>query len=70
MDEESRNLSNGAISMLRAFLRTAPECVSLEDYARAWDECARSVLSEYVRRAGGGSFSARYGSWEDSVVAA
>uniref|UniRef100_A0A0A0LET7 Uncharacterized protein n=2 Tax=Cucumis sativus TaxID=3659 RepID=A0A0A0LET7_CUCSA len=70
VDEESRNLSNGAISMLRAFLRTAPECVSLEDYARAWDECARSVLSEYVRRAGGGSFSARYGSWEDSVVAA
>ncbi|KAA0053897.1 putative tartrate dehydrogenase/decarboxylase ttuC [Cucumis melo var. makuwa] len=70
VDEECSNLSNEAMSMLRAFLRTAPECVSLEEYARVWDECARSVVSDYVQRAGGGSFSARYGTWEDSVATA
>lgn len=70
VDEEFRDLSNEATSMLRAFLRTAPDCVSLEEYARVWDECARSVVSEYAQRAGGGCFSDRYGTWEDSVTAA
>ena len=67
MDEQFRELSNEATSRLRAFLRTVPECLSLEEYARAWNECARSVVSEYAQRAGGGCFSARYGTWEDSI---
>ncbi|XP_022983745.1 uncharacterized protein LOC111482271 [Cucurbita maxima] len=65
VDEQFRELSNEATSRLRAFLRTVPECLSLEEYARAWNECARSVVSEYAQRAGGGCFSARYGTWED-----
>lgn len=68
-DEEFRDMSNKATSMLRAFLRTAPDCLSLEDYARAWDECARTVVSEHAQRAGGGCFSSRYGTWEDFVAA-
>ncbi|XP_022147806.1 mediator of RNA polymerase II transcription subunit 15a-like isoform X2 [Momordica charantia] len=68
-DEECRDLSRKATSMLRAFLRTAPERLSLGEYARAWDQCARYVVSEYAQRTGGGCFSSRYGTWEDCVAA-
>ncbi|XP_038903081.1 mediator of RNA polymerase II transcription subunit 15a-like isoform X2 [Benincasa hispida] len=70
VDKEFRDLSNEATLMLRAFLRTAPDCLSLLEYARVWDECARSVVSEYAQRAGGGCFSTQYGTWEDTVAVA
>ncbi|KAG7027708.1 Mediator of RNA polymerase II transcription subunit 15a [Cucurbita argyrosperma subsp. argyrosperma] len=67
-DEEFRDMWSKATSLLNALLRTAPVYLSLEECAKAWDECARAVVCDYAQRAGGGCFSSRYGSWEDCAA--
>ena len=39
--------------------------MSLKEIAKTWDVCARTVISEYAQQSGGGTFSSKYGSWED-----
>lgn len=51
-------------------LRKLSEPFSLRDMARTWDFCARSVLSEFAKSFGGGSFSSKYGSWENCTTVA
>jgi len=66
-DEQSRNsddLSTKAKSKFGIMLRGRVEPMSLGEIARAWDTCARKVISEYAEQTGGGSFSSRYGCWE------
>ncbi|KAK4476686.1 hypothetical protein RD792_015846 [Penstemon davidsonii] len=47
-------------------LRALAQPMSLGEMARTWDICARSVISEYAQRSGGGSFSSKYGTWENN----
>lgn len=48
-------------------LREVPGKISLGDMARNWDASARSVMTEFVEKRGGKSFSSRYGSWENCI---
>jgi len=44
--------------------------MSLGEIARTWDVCARVVISEHAQQSGGGTFSSKYGSWENCLSAA
>ncbi|XP_061994480.1 mediator of RNA polymerase II transcription subunit 15a-like [Rosa rugosa] len=57
-------------SKLNFSLRNLTEPLSLGEIARTWDVCARAVISEYAEQNGGGSFSSKYGTWEDCLSAA
>lgn len=44
--------------------------MSLKDMAKTWDVCARAVVAEYAQQtAGGGTFTSKYGAWEDCLTA-
>ena len=65
----SDDLSTKAKSKFGIMLRGRVEPMSLGEIARAWDTCARKVISEYAEQTGGGSFSSSYGCWESCVGA-
>lgn len=44
--------------------------MSLKDIVKTWDVCARAVICEYAQQSGGGTFSSKYGSWENCSTAA
>jgi len=44
--------------------------MSLDEIARTWDVCARAVISEHAQQSGGGSFSSKFGTWENCLSAA
>lgn len=44
--------------------------MSLGQIARTWDVCARAVISEHAQQSGGGTFSSKYGTWENCLSAA
>lgn len=66
---ESDDLSVKAKSRFSISLRGLPQPMSLGEMARTWDACARKVIAEYAQQTGGGSFSSRYGAWENCVGA-
>lgn len=68
--KEYEDLSIKARSRFSASLRSLSQPISLGDIARTWDFCARAVISEYAQQSGGGSFSSKYGTWEDCMTAA
>ncbi|KAK7260944.1 hypothetical protein RIF29_27246 [Crotalaria pallida] len=63
--KETEDLSLKAKSKFSISLRSLSQPMSLGDIANAWDVCARGVVSEHAQQSGGGSFSSKYGSWED-----
>lgn len=67
--KESQDLSAKAKSRFGVSLRSLSQPMSLREMARTWDVCARKVMEEYARQHGGGSFSSRYGTWENCVAA-
>nr|GMD49596.1 mediator of RNA polymerase II transcription subunit 15A isoform X2 [Ipomoea batatas] len=70
VSKEYEDLSIKARSKFSASLRSLSQPMSLRDIARTWDFCARAVILEYAQQSGGGSFSSKYGTWEDCMTAA
>lgn len=68
MDYE--DLSSKVRSRFSISLRSLSQPMSIGDIAKTWDICAREVISEYAQQSGGGSFSSKYGTWENCVTAA
>ncbi|CAH9110813.1 unnamed protein product [Cuscuta europaea] len=70
VSKEYENLSGVIRSRLSTSLRSLSQPMSLADIARAWDCCTRAAISDYAQRCGGGSFSSKYGTWEDCMTTA
>ncbi|OAY75775.1 Mediator of RNA polymerase II transcription subunit 15a [Ananas comosus] len=71
-DEQSResdDLSTKAKTKFNISLRGLSQPMSLREIAKTWDSCARKVIAEYAQQTGGGSFSSRFGAWENCVGA-
>ncbi|KAL3629921.1 hypothetical protein CASFOL_026233 [Castilleja foliolosa] len=69
VSKEYEDLSIKAKSKFCISLRSLAQPMSLGEIARTWDSCARAVVSEYAQQSGGGSFSSRYGTWENCLSA-
>ncbi|KAK7294053.1 hypothetical protein RJT34_16936 [Clitoria ternatea] len=67
--KENEDLSVKTKSRFSISLRTLSQPMSLGDIARTWDVCARSAISEHAQQSGGGSFSSKYGTWENCLSA-
>lgn len=67
---ESEDLSVKAKAMLNTSLLSLKQPMSLGEIAKTWDICARSVICEYAQKFGGGTFSSKYGTWDDCSSAA
>ncbi|CAJ1951339.1 unnamed protein product [Sphenostylis stenocarpa] len=65
---ENEDLSVKAKAKFSTSLRSLSQPMSLGDIARTWDVCARSVISEHAQQSGGGSFSSKYGTWENCLT--
>ncbi|ONH99375.1 hypothetical protein PRUPE_6G027400 [Prunus persica] len=70
VSKEYEDLSVKAKSKFSISLRSISEPMSLGEIARTWDVCACAVISEHAQQSGGGSFSSRYGTWENCLSAA
>ncbi|CAH9099907.1 unnamed protein product [Cuscuta epithymum] len=70
VSKEYENLSGTIRSRLSTTLRSLSQPMSLGDIARAWDCCTRATISDNVQQCGGGSFSSKYGTWEDCMTTA
>ncbi|KAK9682732.1 hypothetical protein RND81_10G092800 [Saponaria officinalis] len=70
VSNEHEDLSVKAKSRFSVSLRSLSQPMSLKDIARTWDDSARAVISEYAQRFGGGTFSSKYGTWENCLSAA
>ncbi|GKV24874.1 hypothetical protein SLEP1_g34422 [Rubroshorea leprosula] len=70
LSKEYEDLSVKAKSRFSISLRSLSQPMSLGEIARTWDVCARAVISEYAQQSGGGSFSSKYGTWENCLSAA
>ncbi|XP_073288252.1 mediator of RNA polymerase II transcription subunit 15a-like isoform X1 [Primulina huaijiensis] len=70
VSKEYEDLSRKAKSRFSISLRTLAQPMSLGEIARTWDICARAVISEYAQQSGGGTFSSKYGTWEDCLSTA
>ncbi|GAB4827738.1 hypothetical protein Ancab_034624 [Ancistrocladus abbreviatus] len=68
--KEYEDLSVKAKSRFSISLRTLSQPMSLKEIARTWDDCTRAVISEYAQQNGGGTFSSKYGTWENCLSAA
>ncbi|KAK4267593.1 hypothetical protein QN277_024353 [Acacia crassicarpa] len=67
---ENEDLSVKTKSRFSNSLRSLSEPMSLGEMARTWDVCARAIISEYAQQSGGGTFSSKYGTWENCLSAA
>ncbi|KAG4944950.1 hypothetical protein JHK87_040957 [Glycine soja] len=65
---ENEDLSVKAKSRFSISLRSLSQPMSLGEIARTWDVCARIVISEHAQQSGGGSFSSKYGTWENCLT--
>ncbi|GMI93916.1 hypothetical protein HRI_003060900 [Hibiscus trionum] len=70
VSKEHEDLSVKAKSRFSISLRSLSQPMTLGEMARAWDVCARAVISDYAELSGGGGFSSKYGTWENCVSAA
>lgn len=64
---EYEDLSVKVKSRFSISLRSLSQPMSLKEIARTWDICARAVISEYAQQTGGGTFSSKYGTWENCL---
>ncbi|XP_027155541.1 mediator of RNA polymerase II transcription subunit 15a-like, partial [Coffea eugenioides] len=69
VSKEYEDLSIKARSKFSISLRSLSQPMSLSEMARTWDICARAVISEFAQQSGGGTFSSKYGTWENCVSA-
>ncbi|OWM87295.1 hypothetical protein CDL15_Pgr022402 [Punica granatum] len=69
VSKEYEDLSAKAKSRFSISLRRLSQPMSLKDIARTWDNCSRAVILEYAEQSGGGSFSSKYGTWENIQTA-
>ncbi|CAH1427619.1 unnamed protein product [Lactuca virosa] len=67
ISKEYEDLSVKAKSRFSISLRSLSQPMSLKEIARTWDICARAVISEYAQQTGGGTFSSKYGTWENCL---
>ncbi|CAI0459426.1 unnamed protein product [Linum tenue] len=70
VSKEYEDLSAKAKSRFSISLRGLSQPMSLGEIARTWDVCTRAVISEHAQQSGGGSFSSKYGTWENCLSAA
>ncbi|KAL3516396.1 hypothetical protein ACH5RR_023298 [Cinchona calisaya] len=70
VSKEYEDLSIKAKSKFSIYLRSLSQPMSLAEMARTWDICARAVISEFAQQSGGGTFSSKYGTWENCLSAA
>ncbi|XP_071733741.1 mediator of RNA polymerase II transcription subunit 15a-like isoform X2 [Rutidosis leptorrhynchoides] len=70
VSKEFEDLSLKTKSRFSISLRSLSQPMSLKDIAKTWDVCARAVISEYAQQTGGGTFSSKYGTWENCLSAA
>lgn len=71
--KEHKDLSLKAKWRFSSCVRKLSEPTSLDEMARAWDVCVRAVILEHVQQSGGGgggTFTSKYGHWEDCLTAA
>lgn len=68
--EEHDDLSVKARVKLNLHLRNLLQPMSIGEIARAWDNCARTAISEYAVKNGGGNVFSKYGTWENCFRAA
>ncbi|THU56508.1 hypothetical protein C4D60_Mb11t17970 [Musa balbisiana] len=66
---ESDDLSVKAKSRFIISLRALSQPMSLGEMARTWDACVRKVITEFAQQTGGGTFSSRYGAWDNCISA-
>ncbi|XP_017225453.1 mediator of RNA polymerase II transcription subunit 15a [Daucus carota subsp. sativus] len=66
--KDYEDLSMKARSRFSTSLRTLSQPLSIGDIAKTWDRCARAVISDYAQQSGGGTFSSKYGTWEDCLT--
>uniref|UniRef100_A0A7C8ZX82 Uncharacterized protein n=1 Tax=Opuntia streptacantha TaxID=393608 RepID=A0A7C8ZX82_OPUST len=64
---EHEDLSAKAKSRFIAALRSLSQPMSLKEIARTWDDCTRAVISDYAQQNSGGTFSSKYGAWENCL---
>ncbi|KAI7747012.1 hypothetical protein M8C21_009890 [Ambrosia artemisiifolia] len=70
VSKEFEDISTKTKSRFSISLRSLQQPMSLKDIARTWDACAAAVMSEYAQQRGGGTFSSKYGTWENCLSAA
>ncbi|KAI7755838.1 hypothetical protein M8C21_011636 [Ambrosia artemisiifolia] len=70
VSKEYEDLSIKAKWRFSSCVRRLSEPMSLEMMARTWDVCARAVILECAQQSGGGTFTSKYGAWEDCLTAA
>ncbi|KAI3821900.1 hypothetical protein L1987_09475 [Smallanthus sonchifolius] len=72
VSKEYEDLSIKAKWRFSSCVRRLSDPMSLEKMARTWDVCARAVILECVQQhgGGGGTFTSKYGAWEDCLTAA
>ncbi|XP_024985083.1 mediator of RNA polymerase II transcription subunit 15a-like isoform X3 [Cynara cardunculus var. scolymus] len=68
ISKEYEDLSVKAQWRFGSCVRQLSEPMSLEEMVRTWDVCARTVISEYAQQSDGGTFSTKYGAWEDCLT--
>ncbi|AES86535.1 putative coactivator CBP, KIX domain-containing protein [Medicago truncatula] len=61
----NEDLSEKAKVKFSMSLRNLSQPMSLKDIAMTWDASVRGVISEYAQQFGGGTFSAKYGDWQE-----
>ncbi|XP_042951247.1 mediator of RNA polymerase II transcription subunit 15a-like isoform X3 [Carya illinoinensis] len=69
VSKDYEDLSVKAKSRFSISLRNLSQPMSLGQIARTWDVCARAIISEHAQQSGGGSFSSKYGTWENCLSA-
>ncbi|XP_019456230.1 PREDICTED: mediator of RNA polymerase II transcription subunit 15a-like isoform X1 [Lupinus angustifolius] len=62
---ENEDLSMKAKSRINISLRSLSQPMSLGEIAKTWDICVRGTISEHAQQSGGGTFSSKYGTWDD-----
>uniref|UniRef100_A0A6N2MA03 ARC105/Med15 mediator subunit C-terminal domain-containing protein n=1 Tax=Salix viminalis TaxID=40686 RepID=A0A6N2MA03_SALVM len=70
VSEEHDDLSVKARVKLNLHLRNLMQPMSIGEIARTWDNCARTAISEYAVKNGGGNVFSKYGTWENCFRAA
>ncbi|GKD30536.1 hypothetical protein Tco_1241314, partial [Tanacetum coccineum] len=70
VSKEYEDLSTKTKSRFSISLRSLSQPMSLKEIAKTWDVCARAVISDYAQQSGGGTFSSKYGTWENCLSAA
>ncbi|XP_076921146.1 mediator of RNA polymerase II transcription subunit 15a-like [Bidens hawaiensis] len=70
VNKEYEDLSIKVKWRFNSCVRRLCDPMSLEKMARTWDDCARAVILECVQQSGGGTFTSKYGAWEDCLTAA